>query len=51
MRAVAETVDLGVRTGIADEYVNPLRITVKAMTDNLLPHDASAQARVAMGGL
>lgn len=36
MRKLGEVVDFGVANGIAAEYVDPVRITQKAMTDNLL---------------
>lgn len=36
MRKLGEAVDFGVANGIAAEYVDPVRITQKAMTDNLL---------------
>lgn len=36
MRRLGKAVDFGVANGIAAEYVDPVRITQKAMTDNLL---------------
>ena len=36
MRRVADCIDAAHSDGIADEYVTPLRVTVKAMSDNLL---------------
>jgi len=36
MARVADCIDAAHSDGIADEYVSPLRLTVKAMSDNLL---------------
>jgi len=36
MARVADCIDAAHSDGIADEYVTPLRLTVKAMSDNLL---------------
>ena len=36
MARVADCIDAAHSAGIADEYVKPLRLTVKAMSDNLL---------------
>jgi len=36
MARVADCIDAAHKDGIADEYVTPLRMTVKAMSDNLL---------------
>jgi hypothetical protein len=36
MARVADCIDKAHADGIADEYVTPLRVTVKAMSDNLL---------------
>ena len=36
MARVADCIDAAHSDGIADEYVTPLRVTVKAMSDNLL---------------
>jgi len=36
MARVADCIDAAHSDGIADEYVTPLRMTVKAMSDNLL---------------
>jgi len=36
MARVADCIDKAADDGIADEYVTPLRLTVKAMSDNLL---------------
>ena len=46
---LADAVDYGHINGIAAEYVDPVRITQKAMTENLLPApavDAAEPARV-----
>ncbi len=40
MRKLGEAVDFGVANGIAAEYVDPVRITQKAMTENLLTSEA-----------
>ena len=40
MRKLGEAVDFGVSNGIAAEYVDPVRITQKAMTENLLTSGA-----------
>ena len=36
MARVADCIDIAKANGIPDEYVTPLRVTVKAMSDNLL---------------
>ena len=36
MTRVADCIDIAKANGIPDEYVTPLRVTVKAMSDNLL---------------
>ena len=36
MARVADCIDVAHKDGIADEYVTPLRVTVKAISDNLL---------------
>lgn len=36
MKLLADVVDHGVANIIPDEYVDPARVTIKAMTDNLL---------------
>ena len=36
MARVADCIDAARSDGVADEYVTPLRLTVKAMSDNLL---------------
>ena len=36
MARVADCIDKATADGIADKYVTPLRVTVKAMSDNLL---------------
>jgi len=41
---LADAVDYGHENGIAAEYVDPVRITQKAMSDNLLTADAKAVA-------
>lgn len=41
---LANAVDYGHQNGIAAEYVDPVRITQKAMSDNLLTADAKAVA-------
>ena len=40
---LADAVDYGHENGIAAEYVDPVRITQKAMTENLLPSPEAAQ--------
>lgn len=42
MKRVAECIDKAAADGIADEYVTPLRMTVKAISDNLLAPPVSA---------
>ena len=44
---LADAVDYGHINGIAAEYVDPVRITQKAMTENLLPAPAEAAAEPA----
>jgi len=41
MARVADCIDKAHADGIADEYVTPLRVTVKAMSDNLLTVQAA----------
>lgn len=41
---LADAVDYGHENGIAAEYVDPVRITQKAMSDNLLTADVKAVA-------
>ena len=37
MKLLADVVDHGTANNIPDEYVDPARVTIKAMTGNLLP--------------
>jgi hypothetical protein len=46
MKMLADVVDHGMANNIADEYVDPARVTIKAMTDNLLPVQIRAPAEM-----
>lgn len=42
MQKLGDVVDQGRKYGIPDEYVDPVSLTVKAMSDNLLTHEVTS---------